>query len=836
MWSPRHALVILFLGVMAVSLLFGCRAFEPETIIVNRPPETYIIGSPAETSGAYFHFHVYWYGTDEDGFVDRYVWALTDTSVQDVESDDDEEDQRFNPFSNALTLEIGTYTTRTDTVFDFQIGQGANLSYDMTLHVVAIDDRNDFDRTPARLHFFSNALGNPEVDFYRLVDGEEQPFADFDTVAFGEPLLLRWRGSTPNLQAYDPELLAERDTVAPFDDGLLGFKWRIPEESDCDDSQEDCWNPRAFDEATGDSFSFFGDVTELTFLNDGSGDGVFGRKLDAGVIQLLVNTLDVAGVQVPVNDRLMHIKVNYEPDTYILDGETDPVPAHNDPLVYPRYYVFHGPESGWYEFAEGDTVPDRAYVLFKAMGRDDGRDEIENEINQLTFQGRFLAGQFLRGDGAYFPFESTFSDRHLTREWTADDPTDLSADTLGFQVGPFDYDVVMRAVDEQGSPDGTPDTLSFVGNYPPCVQCVEVGSLELEAATEYGGEAGIVADNCYDQSCLDAPTELRIYANQAHPDYDPGDPTQLGTRVGSSSGFIWVNASSGSITLEEPFSGEWTQVFASQFFYVVYLHGKDHPQEYWAPGFAHRRIKAWRYQIDYEGDPTNALADGVGRDNINLLTGFNIFENPSDPNLQVDDLFIDEDTGVWGMVIKVSLPQLLVQQGPQAYWDFITASPPPFGFQCPPFPAGGTDEEILAWQQEQSVQRAYRAWQLTTMQLTPAQISVIAIDQSTCDFRFASNTYHYYDGTRVPDPNGRRCEAGYYNVPPDPDGDPTGIIERGALDLEEFAAYSNDREPVVKNFSIEAYLTADPADPPFVGGVDPPNWISTDKDRRLSAR
>ena len=67
MWSPRHVLVTLFLCLLAGSLLMGCRAFEPETIIVNRAPETYLIGSPAEESGGYFHFHVFWYGTDVDG-------------------------------------------------------------------------------------------------------------------------------------------------------------------------------------------------------------------------------------------------------------------------------------------------------------------------------------------------------------------------------------------------------------------------------------------------------------------------------------------------------------------------------------------------------------------------------------------------------------------------------------------------------------------------------------------------------------------------------------------------------------------------------------------------
>ena len=217
LWSPRHLLVTLFLGLLAGTLLFGCRAFEPEAVIVNRPPQTYIIGSPAETSGAYFHFHVFWYGTDEDGFVERYVWALTDTSLQDYTEDStgDEEDERFNPALNINHLEIGTWTTRTDTVFDFQINQGSNLSQNMTLHMVAQDDRGAFDRTPARLHFFSNAVGRPRVLFYRDEIAEGNEFANFDTVAFGRPLFLRWTGSTPNIAAYDPVLLAQRDTVPP---------------------------------------------------------------------------------------------------------------------------------------------------------------------------------------------------------------------------------------------------------------------------------------------------------------------------------------------------------------------------------------------------------------------------------------------------------------------------------------------------------------------------------------------------------------------------------------------------------------------------------------------
>jgi len=829
MWSPRHVVVSLFLCLLAVSLLFGCRAFEPEAIIVNRPPETYIIGSPAETSGAYFHFHVYWYGTDADGYVDRYVWALTDTSIQDIESDDDEEDQNFNPATNAGTLEIGTYTSRTDTVFDFQIGQGANLSYDMTLHMVAMDDRGDFDRTPARLHFFSNALGNPEVDFYRAVDGSNVPFADEDTIAFGEPLILRWSGSTPNLGAYDPELLAARDTVPPFDDGLMGFKWRLPVEFPCNEAEEECWNPKAFDEATGDSFSYFGDVTELVFLNDGSDEGIFGRVLNAGAITLLVNTLDVAGVQVPAMDQTMRVLVNYEPDTYLLDGEVDWVAAHNDDTVYPTYTVFYGDSAGTYSFSSGDTVPDQSYVTFKAMGWDDSRDDIVNEdSNEMTFQGRFFARQFKGGNGPEFSFFTNFSDAMQTPEWMSDDPADFnspSADTVGFMVGPFKYDVVMRSRDEQGTADGIPDTLSFVGGFPPCVQGIELGRLDMETNPAFDD---VYADNCYDSS-LDELAELVVFGNTFDPSYDPTNPNHIGWRgVSPSTGNIYVNPSAGAVSLVEPGNPEgWTPIGAFEYHMIMWLHGKDHPKEGWRDGFADRRIAAWRYQIDYEGDPGNALADGAGRDNINLLTGFSIQDNPSNPDVQVDDLFIDRDTGAWAVVVKVSVPLFLVFSGPDGYWNSLLG---PLGFNCPAFPAGGTDEEILAWQADSSVQQAYRAWHLTTLQFTPGTVSALALDQSTCAYRNATNGYHFYQSTRVPRDffdHGRSCEDGAY------DQNDQGYKELGTVDLEDYSLESNNGEAVRKPFHITLRTQAGAY---FEGGVEPPNWITPGKSRYHGSR
>jgi hypothetical protein len=808
MWNPRHLVVTLLLGLLAASLMFGCRAWEPEAVIVNRPPQIYIVGSPAETSGAYFHFRVFWYGTDEDGYVDRYVWALTDTSIQDRETDEDEEDERFNPATNISTLSIGRYTTRTDTVFDFRINQGAELNYNMTLHMVAIDDRGAFSRRPARLNFFSNALGNPRIRFYRDEVAAGNEFANYDTVGFGKPLFLRWSGSTPNIAGYDPAMLALIDTVNPAGmapDGLLGYKWRLPQLDNCNPAVTDCWQPRRFSESLGDSFSYFGNLSGLSFLNDGTGQSVFERRHPAGVLLLLVNTIDVAGVEVPAAGRALNIVINYDPDTYILRGETDWQAAHNDPLVYPVYTVFHGPERGTYSFVEGDTVPDRAYVLFKAMGWDDARDTFISPNNRLTFQGEFIAGQFIRGGSLFFSFQSGRSDTHSTQEWTAAVPSVASADTIGFQVGPFDYRVIMRSVDEHLTRDGTPDTFRFVANYPPCVQCIEVGNINTQPGYTY-------EDDCYDAECLDEVPALRIYST-SDARYNPaGDPTILSRLPGTPADTIYVRPAAGAMTFTRPANpDDWFKVASLDYYYLIYLHGKDHVREHWPTNQAHRRIAAWRYEVNYQGDERNVIKDGSGADDLQFLSGFNIADNVPDPTLS--DFYILPESGVWGLRVKVPVPQWLMLGGPVLYWSQLIG---PGGFNCPPYPSGGTEEEILAWQANTQVQLAYRTFRLTTMQLTPGSVDAIAADQSRRIWRDLTNCYNYYSGTRTPDlANPRNCGA--LTLPP-------GVIRQGSIDLFDFNTFSNKGQPVRKEFDLALYRLNETE--PFYGNQDPPNWIS----------
>ncbi len=830
MLNPRHLLVSLLLGLLTVSLLFGCRAWQPEAVVVNRPPNIYIIGSPAETSGAYFHFHVFWYGTDDDGYVERYVWALTDTSIQDRRTDDDEEDQRFNPATNISTLEIGRWTTRTDTVFDFRLNQGAELNYKMTLHMVAVDDRGAFSRKPARLTFFSNAFGNPTLDFYRGEIADGRRFANYDTVGFGRPLLIRWSGNTPNLQGYDPVRLAEIDTVNPpgqDPDGLLGYKWRLPQHDGCNAAVEDCWQPRRFNEATGDSFSYFGGLNGLLLRNDGSSPSLFDRRYETGILELLVNTIDVAGVEVAPAGRALNIIVNYDPDTYILRGEYDPYNVETHPdgrrIVYPYYEIFHGPHQGIYEFNEGQTIPDRAYVVFKALGweQKDAEGQPRDLLltnSAMTFQGEYYASQFFRGGTSYFTIPSPRSRLHQTPEWTAAIATEVSADTLGFQVGPFDYEFVMMSVDEHLRRDGTPDTFRFTANFPPCVQCIEVGNLSLQPV------ANSLDMECDDSDCLAGAPQMVIYS-ASDPRYlgNTTDPNIL-TFGFEENTFIYVNLNSNLVALDlaEDQQEGWEAIPSLQYRFAVHLHGKDDDRERWrdADRFMNR-IAAWRYQINYEGDARNVLKDGGGADDLQFLSSFPLSENVPDP--AASSLFIRPDSGVWTVIAKVAVPQQLMQLGRPIYWRLLLAQycqAPDCQVQLP----GNTHADTLAWQSQRGVQDAYTIFRATTMQLSPGWIDAIAADQSLAEHRPLTNCYATYEFMRMPTglSNPRNCG---------PEPLPAGFATRRKDDLFNYNRYSDDGEPVRKDFSIVLYRENSTV--PIVGNLDPPNWIPDRKSARI---
>ncbi len=783
--------LLLTIALVALTLFTGCRAFQPEAVIVNRPPETFLIGAPLEGGGGYYHYHMFWYGSDEDGNVVKFAWALTDTSVQDEDTIDDEEDARFNPALDITHLEIANWTTRTDSIFDFQINQGTSPSADMTFHMVAMDDFGDFDRTPARLHFFSNTLGSPLINFFRI---EETPNGDIhvdfepgesDTVGYGKPYRLGWVGSSPNVLGYDLTALAKVDTVFPFDDGLYGYKWLLGGElgGNCVSTFEDCWSPRLFNEATGDSFSYFAEINGLRFKNDGSSvNNPFGKELPSGPVNVRVNSLDIAGVEVTDYLRNFTFVVNHDPETRILNGEADPydhpvIDGSNpsDDQVYPYYTLLNDtniPKTR-YEFAMTSEIPvphipDRSYVVFKALARDnpDDRTLDDNQNFKIGFTGIVNATMETYTSGS-FTFSSGAGDINYDPGWDKSDEG-WYADTLGFLVGPnTEFSFLMQSVDEHERRDGTPAGFNFKAGYPPCIQCVEL-------LADRGSNSAVDPNvDCYDSSvvmpeCYDGVVEYFVpQIGSIGP--EPG-MTQLGL---AGTGAISINKVTHALRVgllaEEP---ENFYIFPSNIYSMtVYLHGKDDPREAYLDAL--NRARGWRYQIDYDCDPGNAIKDGGGADDLSIhsVTWGRLSGSDDFPEISSTD-------GLWKLQVDFHVPQAIITFG-------LTNAILVFNNQ-----AGLDDLDLAA-----------EIIDVAMSQISGGTVKAVVLDQTQCSF-FPERpaVYHLFGDIRPPgalvgNQTFRDCDT--HNWPINASVD----LTRGAMDSSVFND-EGELVPLTQSFKL----------------------------------
>ena len=479
------------LMLLCLTLLYGCRAFDPEPVVVNRAPDTYLTGAPAETTGAGFRRHMFWYGTDRDGEVVQFIYAITDSIVRDIdEPEEDEEDALFDPAEDVTTLvdsnvrKVG-WTTKTDSVFSFTVDLGPTPTKEITFHMVAVDDRGAIDPTPARLRFFNNTLGNPTLQFRMYVDIEsdgtggelrwvgdpsgpdasspEQTSEPF--VGFRKPFRIEWEASSPNFDS------------GSGNDGIVGYRVKAaqgpaPYDPPATSNGEKRWDP---------------DNTSFVYLNERpASDPEVGANCDpetgtgcdpsifrfpSGPFDVSVEVLDQTLVESVPSAGFLTFQVNYPPETEILVDATTPSYTLVDSLGTLLQEGVIQPPSG----SSLDTIPVGATVTFESSGYDRFADSVPPgegdllccdtplaatddtsavDVPEVRYQTRLEVA--LRNQ----PGTDGIFNRYSTPR--ADDP-------ISFTTGPLDFTVFSRTVDEHGRRDPTPSEFSFVAGFPPRV-------------------------------------------------------------------------------------------------------------------------------------------------------------------------------------------------------------------------------------------------------------------------------------------------------------------------------------------------------------------------------
>lgn len=186
----------LLLCLFAVIALVGCRKPLAPNIDRNKAPETWITAAPFDTITIVrgerpqlgtipIRFHVYWAGSDQDGAVVGYYWAVVETLPVAPEGG-------TPPLPGPRARDYH-YTTRTDSTFIFNVAE----TYPDRQHaffIYAVDDKGRPDPTPAR--FIFNAL-----DRYPPIAVIDSAYATGTVYFFDQSGLLK--SATRRFQVHD---------------------------------------------------------------------------------------------------------------------------------------------------------------------------------------------------------------------------------------------------------------------------------------------------------------------------------------------------------------------------------------------------------------------------------------------------------------------------------------------------------------------------------------------------------------------------------------------------------------------------------------------------------
>jgi len=409
--------------------LFASCAKSPLIVDRNRPPRTFLVAAPIDSTIAHptatgvsysYRVHLYWRGEDPDGYVVGFFWAFDDSSAG-----------HFH------------YTTKTDSIFDLTVNDTTDITGGATVigfsrfhtfFIRAVDNLGKVDPSSASFNktTFKATTLKPSVRFV----GGLPSGVGIDTLSDGQPFQVCWTGNDS--------------------DGVV-IRYKV-------------------DVGTHSTPLFSDTCVSFNDSNDPSSIG-----LASGVYNLTLTAVDNA---LAVGKTNLLFVVNHDPETWF-EPKGGPIGYYHPPFL-------NGSEvdpSTVVEFGEGDTIPYRSTVWFKWDGEDLGRPgappspqsgNLLPETNCLNGFSLELRGGTRNGGNAYvIGFIDQLVGGPGAVPFRTNDPSVLVPRNFGSLVldsldAGFNLVMLAASRDCSNRPDGTKAAFRFNCNFRPFIDSLAV--------------------------------------------------------------------------------------------------------------------------------------------------------------------------------------------------------------------------------------------------------------------------------------------------------------------------------------------------------------------------
>ncbi len=397
------------IAAMAVGFLaHGCREQSTAPIDRNAAPETVLVEVPGDSTTAFYRIDLHWYGSDSDGRVVGYDWAITDSLPPDP-----------IPWK---------FTTRTDSTFIFSVEETRQV-LGHRFYVRAVDNEGKVDPTPAWAFFGARDNCIPVASFL----SSHRPTGPLAPYALSPD-------QTDTLWLTSTNQTTPGDTVPTG--WSVHFAWTG---SDCDVVPGQGGKPDTVGRVTG----YVSRLIPLE-LNDVIGDTAqtsaqfSAAQLASGLYVMQVKARDDAGM-LSTSPAIRAFVWNKDPDTRFADDSYS--------LTNQGYYSDLN-SNNFRTFTNGDTLPMRAagiqvkaYVVASdpdPVTTDPTKQIVSMDARVVQYSG-FWTSLMLNPDERSAVFGPTGSPGYFTG----------------------DYTLMARSQDSQGRYDGSPCQIRFSINHPP---------------------------------------------------------------------------------------------------------------------------------------------------------------------------------------------------------------------------------------------------------------------------------------------------------------------------------------------------------------------------------